>query len=319
MEQVAIDIANLSYQYRTDWAQRKVTAVSNVSLQIQKGEAFGFLGHNGAGKTTTIKCILGLVHPSSGSVKIFGRDGSDVKSRIGLGYVPEQPYFYDHLSVWETMSLYARLKEIPSSKIEAQVSSCLARLGLSSRHNSPMRSLSKGLMQRVAMAQAILGDSQLLVLDEPFSGLDPVGRKEFRELILELKGEGRTIFMSSHILSDVENVCDRASILVQGELKAIFDLHQLREESEEGIEVTLRTGGVNKELLERLTSGAHTSLTRGELLELKFSSRKSAEGVLRVALENDITVESFLPVHKSLEEIFVQIVNESKSSAGAKS
>lgn len=222
-----LEINNISYVYRGDWLINKIQALKNISLEVFGGEAFGFLGHNGAGKTTSIKCILNLIRPSSGEIKLFGENSRRTSCRQMIGYLPEQPYFYDHLSVEETLAFYAQLSGLGARNLSRSVTETLEKVGLTSRRKQAMRSLSKGLTQRVALAQAIVARPKLLILDEPFSGLDPVGRKQFRQILLELKAQGCTLFMSSHILSDVEQICDRASVLVQGELKGVVNVKDL--------------------------------------------------------------------------------------------
>jgi ABC-2 type transport system ATP-binding protein len=219
-----LEVNNLNYIYTHEWTRKKQIAVKDLSFKVDRGECFGFLGLNGAGKTTTIKAILGLINPLKGSViKINGYSHKEVKARSQVGYVPEQPYFYDHLTVNEIMYLYASLSGVPPSVRKEAVVKALKRVKLHERETSRMRTLSKGLTQRVAIAQAIVGDPALLILDEPFSGMDPIGRKEFRDLFLELKGEGKTLLLCSHILSDAEFLCDRGLILANGETKGIVD------------------------------------------------------------------------------------------------
>lgn len=219
-----LEITALSYVYRGNWMVGRKKAVQNLNLEIFEGESFGFLGHNGAGKTTTIKCILNLIKPSTGSVKIFGKSATEVSAREKIGYVPEQPYFYDYLTVAEILQMYAQLSGLHSHDRDNAITQALAAVNMGDRVGASMRSLSKGLTQRIAIAQAIVAKPKLLILDEPFSGMDPIGRKEFRELFLNLKKQGTTIFICSHILSDVELLCDRVSIMSQGELKGVFDI-----------------------------------------------------------------------------------------------
>ncbi len=219
-----LEIKDLSYSYKSEWLGKPYNALKDINLDLHEGECFGFLGHNGAGKTTTIKCILSLTRIKSGSIKIFGKEHSLAASRENVGYLPEQPYFYDYLTVNETMELYATLAGVNNSDLKTAVREALDLVKISSRAKNRMRTLSKGLTQRVAMAQAIVAKPKLLILDEPFSGLDPIGRKEFRELISNLNRSGVAIFMSSHILSDVEDLCGRASIMASGELKGIYNL-----------------------------------------------------------------------------------------------
>ena len=227
MSQLALNLQDVHYAYKTNWLLQRVSCIKNLNLQIPRGESFGFLGHNGAGKTTTIKCILNLIQPQKGSIQIFGRESHNSEARASVGYLPEQPYFYDYLTVFEIMDMYATLAGIPAHEKRARIKNTLARVGLASRMSSKTRTLSKGLIQKLAMAQAIVAHPKLLILDEPFSGLDPVGRKEFADLIQELKDDGTTIFMSSHILSDVEHLCSRVSIMINGQIKGVYSLYEI--------------------------------------------------------------------------------------------
>ena len=229
MDNNILEIKNLSKTFRSHWVYKAIKAVEDVSLSIERGESFGFLGSNGAGKTTTIKCILGLIKKTNGSILFNGQELETPAQRSKLGFLPEQPYFYEHLSVFETLDFFARLHNIESSKRKTKVMDTLALVGLSDREETNVRALSKGLQQRLGFAQAIINDPELLLLDEPFSGLDPIGRRDIRKIINELHAGGVTIFMSSHILPDVENVCDRVSIMKDGSIKKIFNISDIPE------------------------------------------------------------------------------------------
>ena len=224
---IALKIDNYSYDYPSDWLGKPRKAVSNLSLEVVEGECFGFLGHSGAGKTTTIKSILGLTHPTNGTIEIFGKDHRAPNARSEIGYLPEHPYFYDHLNARELVYMFALLAGVPKNSADEATTNALSLTKMLGRENSKLRSLSKGLTQRVAMSQAIVHKPKLLILDEPFSGLDPIGRKEFKDLLLNLKNDGATIFVSSHILEDIESLCDRASIMSHGELKSVVRLDNL--------------------------------------------------------------------------------------------
>lgn len=226
----ALEVTNLNYTYKKDWNLSGIQTLKDLTFTVEPGETFGFLGHNGAGKTTTIKCILNLIKPKSGGIKIFGVDHQNSNSRINLGYLAEQPYFYDHLTVGETLKMFAMLYGIKNSEIYEHIRQALDSVKFDGDLDAPMRTLSKGMTQRVGMAQAILSNPQLLILDEPFSGLDPIGRKEFRELILEQKQRGTTILISTHILSDVEAICDKAAIVARGVLKGVYNVKELGKE-----------------------------------------------------------------------------------------
>lgn len=303
---LAIEIKDLQYFYRHQWTGKKIRALFPFSLDVAEGEYFGFLGHNGAGKTTTIKSILGLIRPSSGSIKIFGKESSNFSSRQSVGYVPEQPYFYDHLTVMEIVEMYAALSGVAANQRKNQVTKTLEKLGLSERSKTPMRSLSKGLVQKVAVAQAICHCPKLLILDEPFSGLDPIGRKELRDIFAEMQKSGTTIFMSSHILTDVESLCDRVSIMVKGNLKGLFNLREENLASNMGYEVTFKSASsISQETLEDLGG---KKLNHPSALRLFFEQRGEAESALHKANAHGLTLEKFESAHTSLEDIFVKLV-----------
>lgn len=277
-----ISFRDLTYRYDKHLFKQTAYGVKNLTLEIKSGEAFGFLGANGAGKTTSIKCLMGLQRPTKGGVFINGVNSKLPASRKKVGFLPEYPYFYQHLTVIELLRFYGSL--VGTKAVEP----ILERLGIADRKDQRLKNLSKGLVQRVALAQALLGDPELLVLDEPFSGLDPIGRREFRDIFLELNKKGVTLFMSSHILTDVESICARASILVKGELKTVVDLRNRK--SIKSVEVTLRgeyQGG------EKLPSGC---------VRFRLSSIDEANEFIKGK-----TVESFVPEYESLEEIFVSV------------
>ena len=186
MAKLALNIKDLSYAYKGEWTLMRKAFLNNINLQVYEGEAFGFLGHNGAGKTTTIKCLLGLTKKTSGKIEIFGVDSCRTNSRINIGFVPEQPYFYDHIKVFELMEMFGALKGISKSQLKKEIPELLARVKIDHKSKAKLKNLSKGQVQRVAMAQAMLGSPKLYVLDEPFSGLDPSGRREFSDILLSL-------------------------------------------------------------------------------------------------------------------------------------
>lgn len=220
----------LNKTYRTGfWLNRKVESLKDCSIAIPAGETFGLLGPNGAGKTTLLKILLGLVQPTSGRATILGRSIGDQGVRQQVGYLPENPYFYDYLTGWEFLGLMAQLFEIPRSQRSQRILQLLEWVGLSvkSAKGKQMRQYSKGMLQRVGMAQALIGNPEVIFLDEPMSGLDPLGRYQMREIILALKAQGKTIFFNSHILNDVEAICDRVAILAQGELLCTGTLDEL--------------------------------------------------------------------------------------------
>jgi len=310
----ALEIKDLCFSYASHWTYRKTPAIKNISLEIKKGEAFGFLGSNGGGKTTTIKCILNLLHPDSGAIKIFGTPSWLSSARSSVGYLSEQPYFYDHLTVLEIMELFAGLIGLSRSQSQVKIKEVLNRVGVFSRSKSPMRHLSKGLTQRVGLAQAILNEPTLLILDEPFSGLDPIGRREFRDIFMDLKKSGTTLFMSSHVLSDVEFICDRVSIMSSGVVKGIFNIH----------DDTVFGAGYFELSLEDAPAQAPQSLLADEIKvetlagrtisRLKFKERAAAEIALAKSLQQGLKIDKFKFNRPSLEDIFLKLVKMDASS-----
>lgn len=218
----AIEIENLTKDYPVGfWRKRLRRSLDHLSLQVDDGEIFGFLGPNGAGKTTTLKLLMGLIYPTEGSARIQGRSIDDVSMHAQIGYLPEQPYFYDYLTARELLDYYARFSRFSRQQREERVSRFLQVVGLTAAADLQLRKFSKGMLQRVGIAQAIIHDPKVVFLDEPMSGLDPVGRREVRDIILGLKKQGRTVFFSTHILSDAEMLCDRVAVLVNGKLQGI--------------------------------------------------------------------------------------------------
>jgi ABC-2 type transport system ATP-binding protein len=234
----AIEIQGLSKNYAVGfWKKQLQPAVKSLNLTVNLGETFGFLGPNGAGKTTTLKMLMGITFPTSGTAKILGQDctAPEVKQRIG--FLPEQPYFYDYLSAPELLEYYAQLSGMSAEERKRRIGELLHRVGLGDVGNKQLRKFSKGMLQRVGIAQAIVHDPEVIFLDEPMSGLDPLGRHEMRELIQDLKDRGKTIFFSTHILSDAEALCDRVAVIHKGELRGVGVVNDLRSSMAEKTEV----------------------------------------------------------------------------------
>ncbi|MEK7747588.1 MAG: ABC transporter ATP-binding protein [Nitrospirota bacterium] len=227
-----IKIEGLSKEYTLGLGQTRRVALRDLSLEINPGEVFGFLGPNGAGKTTTIKILVGLMAPTSGTARLFDQEITNESVRSKIGFLPETPSFYEYLTAVEILSFYGQLFNLPKSEIRGRVASLLKQVGLESSRDLQLRKFSKGMLQRVGIAQALINDPELIILDEPMSGLDPIGRKEMRELILMLKHQGKTIFFSSHIIHDVEMICDRVGILAEGQLLGMGHLDEIRKNGE---------------------------------------------------------------------------------------
>jgi len=214
-----IQLSQVSKEYKEDFSAKRVTALDGLTLEIPEGEVFGFLGPNGAGKSTTIKILLNLIYPTTGSAMILGRDVHDTSVRKSVGYLPENPFFYDYLSAEELLWFGGRTSGLPRTELAERTEMLLAKVDLQQARKRPLRTYSKGMVQRAGLALALIHDPRVVILDEPMSGLDPLGRKMVGDLILEMKAQGKTVFFSSHILSDIERFCDRIGIIVGGRLR----------------------------------------------------------------------------------------------------
>jgi ABC-2 type transport system ATP-binding protein len=303
-ETPAISLEHVSKEYRSLLGRRSVTALEDVSLQVLPGEVFGFLGANGAGKTTTVKILLRLARPTAGRARIFGLPpGGAVRHRIG--YVPESPYFYEFLTPFELLDFYAGIFGIPGRERKRRIQRALEQVGIGERSNSPIRTFSKGMVQRVGLAQALLNEPDVLFLDEPTSGLDPLARREIRDIILDLKSRGKTLFINSHLLSEVELVCDRVAILKRGRLVRTGTIDELV--SREGVEVvvSLDGGGVPASLGAFVVESAATDETG--TVRLRLPDEGAVPDALRALLAAGLHIVSVNPHRDTLEEVFVRI------------
>jgi ABC-2 type transport system ATP-binding protein len=226
-EDVVVQTRALTKVYRDFWGRQKVRALKALDLEVYRGEVFGLLGPNGSGKTTTIKLILGLLFPTAGDALVLGKRATDVGKNERIGYLPEESYLYRFLNAEETLDFYARLFDMPSETRQARVDALIKQVGLDTARKRQLQEYSKGMTRRIGLAQALINNPDLILLDEPTSGLDPIGTREMKDMILRLKDEGKTVIMCSHLLADVQDVCDRIAILHQGELKELGRVHEL--------------------------------------------------------------------------------------------
>ena len=230
---IVVEAQNLTKIYRDFWGRQKVRALKALDLEIKKGEIFGLLGPNGSGKSTTIKLLLGLLFPTSGRALVFGKDASEVSKNEKIGYLPEESYLYKFLTAEETLDFYGRLFDMPADVRKERVNSLIEKVGLTWAKRRQLKEYSKGMTRRIGLAQALINDPDLILLDEPTSGLDPLGTREMKDMILELRDQGKTVVMCSHLLADVQDVCDRIAILYQGELKELGRVDSLLKVSDE--------------------------------------------------------------------------------------
>jgi ABC-2 type transport system ATP-binding protein len=293
----------LSKTYRVGFFARRVRAVEDLSFEVRAGEIFGLLGPNGAGKTTALKMLLGFVKPTSGHAFIAGQRVGTVASRRQLGYLPENPSLYEFLRGDEYLMFAGRLCGLSRADARKRMAELLERVGLAGRADRPIRKFSKGMVQRLALAQALVGDPRIAILDEPMSGLDPIGRKDVRDLILQLRDEGRTVLFSTHILSDVEAICDRVGILVEGRLTDCGALADLVAPGARAVELVVEN--VSPDLVARLQQDGTRVLQRDRATVLTFRDEGRARAALSAAVSSGATIVSLTPHRRSLEELFV--------------
>jgi ABC-2 type transport system ATP-binding protein len=280
-------------------------AVRALSLRVTQGEAFGFLGPNGAGKTTSIKMLLSLVAPTNGSARVLGAPLGDREVRRRIGFLPEHFRFHDWLTGEEFLTLHGRLHGLDEGALRRQVGALLERVGLSEHGGKPLKAYSKGMLQRVGLAQAMINSPDLVILDEPTSGLDPVGRLLVRDVIRELRNRGTTVFINSHFLSEVEVTCDRVAFLKRGE---VIHTGPIRDLDLEATSVTLRAGNLTPEIVAGLEAFGEVTRRDGELVTLRINSRESLPEMTRFLVERGADVYELTPHQPSLEELFIQIV-----------
>ena len=307
-----VEIEQLTKDYEVGfWRKKRVRALDGLTLQVNEGEIFGFLGANGAGKTTTLKLLMRLIFPTSGNARILGQHISDLAMHNRIGYLPENPYFYDYLTAREFLNYCGQLFGIPPTARKQRTAELLTRVHLDTKSwDVHLRKFSKGMLQRVGLAQALVNDPAIVFLDEPMSGLDPVGRREVRDLIAGLRQEGKTVFMNSHILSDIEVLCDRVAILKHGKLAHVGRLDELRRSAGENennrVEVVI-TGTDAKTLSSQLTSLEEFQITTtpgGLRIELPDESR--VDEVIDALRRAGGKLVSVQPVRQSLEDLFVE-------------
>ena len=284
--EVVIETRNLTKVYRDFWGRQKVRALKALDLEVRRGEIFGLLGPNGSGKSTTIKLLLGLLFPTSGQALVFDKDASDVGKNERIGYLPEESYLYKFLNAVETLDFYGRLFDMPSDVRNERVNELITMVGLDWAKRRQLKEYSKGMTRRIGLAQALINDPELILLDEPTTGLDPIGTREMKDLILRLREEGKTVLMCSHLLADVQDVCDRIAILHQGELKELGRVSSLLTVQD----VTqIQAGGLSKEA------------------EAEIRDVIARHGGELLSMENPTT---------TLEELFLNIVRDSEARPG---
>jgi len=307
-----IEISALEKTYTVGfWRKQPKRALHPLTLNIEDGEIFGFLGPNGAGKTTTLKMLMGLVFPTGGSARVLGMDVNDPRVKAQIGFLPEQPYFYDYLTARELLEYYGRLSGVSGKDLSKRVPEMLGRVGLPEMGGVQLRKFSKGMLQRVGIAQAILHDPKVVFFDEPMSGLDPMGRREVRDLMEQLKQEGKTVFFSTHILSDAEALCDRVAVIHLGELRGVGAVAQLTSNVHGKVEVVWQ-GAV----LAALKSFGVECHVTGDTVRAVLAE-ENLDAAIDALHRERMRLISVTPVRNTLEQYFVESLKRSEKSAGS--
>jgi ABC-2 type transport system ATP-binding protein len=313
MTDAAIRIENLTKDYPYGFLHLKTKrSLEGLTMRVEDGEVFGFLGPNGAGKSTTIKLLVGLIFPTAGTAYILGKPISDIAMHQDVGYLPEQPYFYDYLTATELLDYFARIHNLKAAGRRDRVARMLKKVGLETARKIQLRKYSKGMLQRVGLAQAILHDPRVVILDEPMSGLDPLGRREVRDIILELKREGRTVLFSTHILSDAEMLCDRVGVIAGGTLRGVGAPDEIVGIKAHGMEILFEFAGENAAAAALLGKATRTGnryrlqVDEGELYATLEQLRSAGARILSVA-----------QIKASLEEYFMHLIAADRAQAAA--
>lgn len=309
---IAIETINLEKTYAVGfWRKKPRVALRPLNLTVEEGEVFGFLGPNGAGKTTTLKLLMGLVIPTGGTARILGKDIAEPEVKAQIGFLPEQPYFYDYLTARELLEYYGQLSGVHAKDRSQKIDALLERVGLKDAARLQLRKFSKGMLQRVGLAQAILHDPKVVFLDEPMSGLDPMGRREVRDLMEELKHQGKTVFFSTHILSDAEAICDRVAVIHRGELRGVGRVADLTSSVAGKVELIWH-GSAAPSGFSALGAECHIS---GATMRAVLPEAQQ-EAALEILRREGLRLISLTPVLFSLEEYFLQKVNPAIQPAG---
>ncbi len=293
-------VENLNKSFRSNMTRRRIPILNSVTFSMNAGEIFGFLGPNGAGKTTTMKCIIGLLRKDSGEISIFDQPSDSQNSRQRLGFLPEHPYFYEYLTGREFLRFSAQLCGVKTGEREKRIEALLHRVGMANRSDIKMRKFSKGMIQRIGLAHALIHDPDLVILDEPFSGLDPVGRKELRDIITDLRTEGKSVFFSSHIIQDMELICDRVAIMLNGNIRRIGALKDMLRDTIQNIEIVFRHPQPD------LIPGLQRNVVQtqdGFIMKTEESHKKQA--IERLVTHN-AEIVSVIPQKKNLEDLFLE-------------
>lgn len=299
----ALRIRDVHKSFPSEFTRKRRPVLKGISFDVPRGEIFGYLGPNGAGKTTTLKCILGLIFPEKGCIEILGHPHLSLKAKKKIGFLPENPYFYDYLTAEEFLRFYCQLHRIPKQEQSRRIQSLIQLVGLKAASTLQLRKYSKGMLQRIGLAQALLNEPELVLLDEPLGGLDPLGRKEMRDIIGRLKDEGRTVFLSSHILQDIEMICGRVAVIINGAIVSEGILEDLIQQKVLFTEAMV--SGIKPDELKEFGENLHI---RGDQTLIKIYEQEKIDRLLDLVHRRKGRIHALVPRHQSLEDIFVGMV-----------
>ncbi len=308
-----LELKGIHKSFRMGFLGVRTPVLKGLDLSVQAGEVYGFLGHNGAGKSTTMKVILGLLKPDAGQISIFAKDGANRDTRSRIGYLGEDVGVYPHHTADEALALLGELFRMPRAVARRRAEELIELVGLTEKRAFKVKNYSKGMRQRLGIATALMNDPELLLLDEPYSGLDPIGRRQLRELLLALKDQGKTILMSSHIVPDVEAVCDRVGILNDGRLAHVTDLRDLHPGENGGVEVTI--AGLDRRQLQASDYGGTEVLRRENLVIVRCAGGKKLQDLIGDVYASQGQIIEVKPLRTRLEDLFVEIVNEKRDGS----
>jgi len=298
----ALEIKNLHKSFKSSFLIKQYHILKGIELSVQEGEIYGFLGPNGAGKTTTMKCILNIIYPDQGDILLFGKSSRQASSRSRVGFLPEHPYFYDYLTPEELLSFTAGLFSMSSAEIRKQSAELLELVGLTAKKDIKLKKFSKGMVQRVGLAQALIHNTDFVILDEPFSGLDPIGRKELRDIIISLRESGKTVFFSSHILQDMEMMVDRVGIILDGKIRKEGKLTELVSQGVKYYEIVF--SGLDAQL-----AGAAEWTSQDGHYIIRHTDSNATNHSIRLISEHKGVIHSVTPIRRTLEEVFLEELN----------
>ena len=306
---MVLEVQNLVKIFRSGFVRKKIKVINDVTFKVEAGEVFGIAGPNGAGKTTIFKCILGFIKPTSGSIRIFQKPSDHSELKKLLGYLPENPYFYEYLSGFELMKYMGKLHGIKGKLLNKRIDDLLEKVNLTSASKVQLRKYSKGMLQRIGIAQALINDPEFIILDEPMSGLDPLGRREVRDLILELKKSGKTVILSSHILSDLEALCDKVCFIFRGKVMKLGSIYDLYNEIDSEYEAVVQKSNADLSVLEKIDTIKYEQ--REDYVVINFSE-KHKSSVIEFIQRNKMNLVSMHPIRTSLENIYDQYSDDTQ-------